>query len=206
MAKGVAHTMLIAPGAAQTTSSSSFYMQLKCCWIQHNLRYHLCVNPGCWAGAIVVPGPTDPSRDTTLEAMDPLCQPVYGFLWLEKKAYLERETGPHEISVVPGFFFLLNINPEISLHVCLLLLFWLPTDIHFPQFYFKFNRSCFLCCYLFPDKNRSKSTSWENGLQYFTSSVTASLPCLFISVFLQHFHSFSFSVLFSFMSYPGKNK
>lgn len=51
----------------------------------------------CWVGHIVVPGPSDPSRETMLEAMGLLYQPACVFLWLETagKAHHERETKCH---------------------------------------------------------------------------------------------------------------
>lgn len=41
--RNVPYTMQIAPGAAQSTSSSNSCVHLRCCWIQHSLGYHLSV-------------------------------------------------------------------------------------------------------------------------------------------------------------------
>lgn len=116
----------------------------------------------------------------------------------------EGDRVPYEMCLVPGFFYLIRTQRYPCMFTYCYC-FDCPWTFNCQSFIVNLVSHVSFAVTFCPDKNRSKSTcGWENRLQYFTSSVISSLPSLFISVFQQHFHSFSF--LYSFMAYPGKMK
>lgn len=118
----------------------------------------------------------------------------------------EGDRVPYEMCVVTPFFLLLIWNKEF--HCMFAYCYCLDCILTFNCQSPISNLVCDVSfAVTFHPANWPRSTChWENGLRNFTTCVIASLPSLFISVFLQHVHSFSSAFLGAFMAYPERMK